>query len=678
MHKRVIWTFISAVSVIALGVYWTTAYQSITWWDNSSYSIVANCLGVESPPGSLILTLLGWVVLKLTFFEPKVFALNLFAGLLAVGTIVQLFYIVLFLSNKTTQTKNKSLLTLVGISLGLLTFAFSETFWTYAIQFTPYMLTTCMTAIILYQLLKFWFEEDAKKIIYLVLILSFLFGLDFSIHRTNALLIPGFICIIFLKDIKIFLKLKFWLLGATGLIAGLAFHLLKIPIASSEPIINFNNPDNFSRFYDYVSLKQYGGGFLTDVFTRKADIFSVQTYDYFKSLTDNFIALDSPLSIISLFTLLIALAGLYFLFKANRKTALMLIMLYLVTTAMTIFYFNIPENFFRSLTRHYLPSFVIFSVFVGYGAGAIFKIFNEQSLFSKIGKILLVLILLLMPLNQIFRNDTTLDGSKDSYASDYADNILDSLRPNAVLFVMGDVLYPIFYMQQVEGKRTDVEIISISLCNTQWYLKQLMSDHYNLPLALSDSELVALTPKVWTDTTIEISFEGDLRAYQMESVDSVISTLINVPPTYAEKYIMTQDLFVLEMLKQNKWKRPIYFTQPLNWLKDFARPEGLVWQLVPQPDAEINIAILQKNLLEIYRYTGYTDQNKTLEFSSKRIGENLWNQFIQLAMVQKELGDTLSAQATIEFMKTHIPLERIVRSDESMERYTNILKHFEE
>ncbi len=564
MYKRVVSTFITFVAIVALGVYWSTAYQTITWWDNSSYPIAANCLGVELPPGSLILTILGWIVLKLTFFDPKVFALNLFAGLLAVGTLVQLFYIALLLLKKTYPKNNINTLSLLGISFGVLIFAFSETFWTYAIQFTPYMLTTCMTAIILYQLLRFWFEDGKSKIIYSILIISFLIGLDFSIHRTNALLVPGFICMIMLKDMKLFLKFKFWLYGCTGLIVGLAVHLLRMPMALAKPIINMNNPDNFSRFYDYVSLKQYGGGFLTDVFTRKAPIFSVQTMDYLNVFRDNFISLDSPLALVSLCTGLFALVGTYYLFKANKKTGLMLVMLVVVTTGMTIFYFNIQENFFRTFTRHYLPSFVIFSIFISYGASVLFTTVKEN---TKVVKIILIFILFLLPLNQVLRNYKTLDCSSDSYASDYANNILESLRPNAILFIMGDVYFPILYMQQVEGKRTDVDILNISLCNTQWYMQQLMSDHYDLPLRLTDDEISKIRFKTWEDTTFDIQFEGDIDAYQLSVVDSSLSTQIHLPPTNAGKYIMSQDLFIQKLLHANRWKRPVYFTYPLSWLK---------------------------------------------------------------------------------------------------------------
>jgi hypothetical protein len=53
------------VLLLAGAVYWATAYPTITWWDSSSYSLATATLGVTSPPGSIVLTLLGWPVAKL-------------------------------------------------------------------------------------------------------------------------------------------------------------------------------------------------------------------------------------------------------------------------------------------------------------------------------------------------------------------------------------------------------------------------------------------------------------------------------------------------------------------------------------------------------------------------------------------------------------------------------------
>jgi len=75
------------VAGISLLVYWMTAYRTITWWDNCSYATAAITFGITFPPGSLLLTILGWLVTQLPLGISKIFALNLFAGVQAVFVV---------------------------------------------------------------------------------------------------------------------------------------------------------------------------------------------------------------------------------------------------------------------------------------------------------------------------------------------------------------------------------------------------------------------------------------------------------------------------------------------------------------------------------------------------------------------------------------------------------------
>src|SRR5262247_272760 len=90
-YSRTVWTIAALVAAIAVGVFWRTAYPTITWWDSSSYSLAAATLGINSPPGSLLLTLIGWPVARLAFGLSPAHALNLFAGLLAAVTAMLVY-----------------------------------------------------------------------------------------------------------------------------------------------------------------------------------------------------------------------------------------------------------------------------------------------------------------------------------------------------------------------------------------------------------------------------------------------------------------------------------------------------------------------------------------------------------------------------------------------------------
>lgn len=56
----------SVIFILGLLVYWSTSYPSITWWETSEYAGAAVGLGISGPPGSLLLTIAGWILSKLT------------------------------------------------------------------------------------------------------------------------------------------------------------------------------------------------------------------------------------------------------------------------------------------------------------------------------------------------------------------------------------------------------------------------------------------------------------------------------------------------------------------------------------------------------------------------------------------------------------------------------------
>jgi len=335
--------------------------------------------------------------------------------------------------------------------------------------------------------------------------------------------------------------------------------------------------------------------------------------------------------------LLLGLLGLWFQAKRDQRNAWVITLLFLFTGLAIVVYTNHKPFEPRERDYAFVGSFYVFAIWVGLGVVALYELLAKyRSTALALGVTVLTLGI---PTLMVAENWDDHDRSNRYTARDIAKMYLDSCEPNAILFTNGDNdTFPLWYVQEVEGYRTDVRIVNLSLLNTDWYIDMMKRKFYDsepVPFTFEKSEYVQGTRDVLYFQDMGLKgrwYVQDFLDYTKRSDDGVMFTAFagtdspkklpffpmknfRVPvskadvvkaglandstaiPEYIDwnwgsSIVAKRDLMVIDLIAHNDWSRPIYFSTTVGsspssffWLQDYLQLEGLVYRFVPTASA---------------------------------------------------------------------------------------------
>ena len=328
---------------------------------------------------------------------------------------------------------------------------------------------------------------------------------------------------------------------------------------------------------------------------------------------------------------ILAIIGMVFHAKRDIKSFYVLLVLFLFTGLALKIYLN--ERPFEPRERDYalVGSFYVFAMWIAYGIYAIFDTLKKYIQPKVAIPIVLATSLLASPVVLAAQNWDDHDRSNKDTAYTMAKAYLDSCEPNAILFTIGDNdTFPLWYMQEIEGYRTDIRIVNTSLFMTDWYIDQMkMKTHDSEPIPSSfnreqykgsnrDYSLYVERTKepLLLDEMLKFIALDDERAkielnngrkinyfpskkviYPIDKAAVIKNKAVSekfydsiVPAIEFEikdEALYKNRLMMLDIINQNNWKRPVYFTggsfgeDDYIWMKDYLQLDGMCFKLVP-------------------------------------------------------------------------------------------------
>lgn len=317
--------------------------------------------------------------------------------------------------------------------------------------------------------------------------------------------------------------------------------------------------------------------------------------------------------------LILGLMGLSLQFKRDRQGWFIILLLFLLTGLAIVVYLNQPPLQVRERDYAYAGSFYAFCIWIGFAVFALAQWIEKLSGYKLDGKIAgycAVIALLSVPVLMAAQNWDDHNRSGRYTVREMAYNILTQLDSNAILITHSDNdTFPLWYMQEVEGIRTDVRIMNTSLLGTDWYIDQMRrktyeSDPVKLSLDRSDyfygtNDNVFINERIKTPVSAAevidvfknpaikmpnpyLGEKGGMVNYLaarkliIPTPNGMDSVVLTIPDD--KTYLTKDEMIILDMLAYYDWKRPIYFlgAGALNiGVKEWLQMEGFIYKFVP-------------------------------------------------------------------------------------------------
>ena len=206
------------VFLIATIVYFLTMEPTVSWWDCGEYISTAYKLQVGHPPGAPTFQLIGRFFALFAFGDVTKVAMmiNIMSCLCSSFTILFLFWTISMLAQKLWMKEGDNsadfnkIAVLVASAVGALAYTFTDSFWFNAVEGEVYAMSSLLTAITFWAILKWEQVSDEPNHYLWIIFIAYIIGLSIGVHLLNLLTIPAITYIVYFKKYKFSWKGFIW------------------------------------------------------------------------------------------------------------------------------------------------------------------------------------------------------------------------------------------------------------------------------------------------------------------------------------------------------------------------------------------------------------------------------------------------------------------------------------
>ncbi|MCW5907721.1 MAG: DUF2723 domain-containing protein [Chitinophagales bacterium] len=419
---------------------------------------------------------------------------------------------------------------------------------------------------------------------------------------------------------------------------------------------------------------------------------------------------------------IIGLIGLIYTLYKDEKTFWIILVLFGTTGLLQIIYQNEPPIEPRERDYAQAGSFLTYTIWMGFGLIALFDLLRKRlpEIPSAAGALVLCAIAPFLMGSQGWDDHTR----HNRYtARDFATCYLESCAPNAIIFTQGDNdTYPLWYAQEVEGIRTDVRVINLSLLGVDWYIDQLrfkMNDAPPVKLTFKPEQTLGSTrditrykqdPRIPSGVAVDLKKVMQFVASEEQSnkvmyqngesenylptrnfyldvdTNKVKENNMIAPEDYGKMVtrmewsisnsaLLKNDLLTLDIVANNIMDRPIYFAVSvapdayLN-LEKYFQLEGLTYRIVPKVNesnspysAPARTDVMYENMMKKFKFGGIAENpNIYLDENALRMTVNIRGNFGRLAEALVAKGEKEKAAEVIDYSLKVMPADRVPHS----------------